>query len=195
MTATIQRPGVIVLPTVPGGFRVVYADPAWRFAAFSEKGLSKSPQAHYDCMPLDAIKAMPVADVCAKDAALFMWATWPMLPQALEVMADWGFTYKTGASWGKLSSTGAKLAFGTGYIFRSASEPLLVGTRGKPKWPNHSERGHWNAPIREHSRKPDAVIEAIERMCAGPRLELNARQRRPGWEAWGNQIDHFAEAA
>lgn len=180
------------LPERPhGGFRAIYADPAWRFDLWSDLGDEKSPQAHYDCMPLDAIAALPIERLAATNSALFMWATFPMLPEALALMKAWGFTYKTGGAWGKQSSTGRKLAFGTGYIFRSAAELLLVGTRGEPKWLSKSERNLWLSPVREHSRKPDEIIPMIERMTPGPRLELFARQRRLGWVGAGNELDKF----
>lgn len=131
--------------------------------------------------------------LAAQNSALMMWATFPMLPEALALMAAWGFTYKSGGAWGKQSSTGRKLAFGTGYIFRSAAELLLVGMRGEPKWLSKSERNLWLAPIREHSRKPDEIHAMVERMTPGPRLELFARQQRSGWVAWGNEVEKFPE--
>lgn len=134
------------------------------------------------------MSAWPVSDIAAKDSVMFMWATFPMLPQALALMEAWGFTYKTGGAWAKQSKTGAKWAFGTGYLFRSASELLLVGTRGKPKWNSRSERNLWIAPVREHSRKPDCVYEMIERAVSGPRLEMFARRHRDGWTAWGDEV-------
>lgn len=173
-----------------GPFSVVYADPPWRWRPFSDRtGLKKSPQSHYDCMELDDIKAMQIP--AAKDSFLLMWATFPMLPQALEVMKVWGFTYKTGGSWAKRSKRDRAWAFGTGYIFRSASELLLVGTKGSPKWLSKSERNLWVAPLREHSRKPDMVHDMIERSTSGPRLELFARQEREGWTVWGNDVEKF----
>lgn len=185
----------MIAPLPPGPFAAAYADPAWQFKTRSAKGEGKSPQSHYRCMTLDAIKALPVADVMAKDSALFLWATFPMLHEALDVMRHWGFTYKTGGAWAKQSSTGRKWQFGTGFIFRSASELLLVGTRGKPRWLSKSERNLWVAPIREHSRKPDALPPMIDRMIAGPKLEMFARRNdRPGWAYWGNDQERFNDA-
>lgn len=179
----------------PAHYGLILADPPWRFSNFSEKGEAKNPVAHYDCMSLEAIKALPVMDLAAPDCALVMWATAPMLPEALETMAAWGFTYKTGGSWAKQSSTGEKWAFGTGYIFRSATEPYLVGTRGKPAVLSRSIRNLIVAPVREHSRKPDEMHRHCEALFAGPRCELFARERRDGWDCWGNQTDKFEAAA
>ena len=175
-----------------GPYSVIMADPPWSFTARSSKGLTKSPQAHYDCMDLPAIKALPVADVADRDCLLMMWATAPMLPQALEVMAAWGFTFKTMGTWAKQSKTGAKWAFGTGFILRSASEPYLIGTRGRPKVVSRSERNLIVAPVREHSRKPDSARASLDRMIpTGRRLEMFARESSPGWDVWGNQINKF----
>lgn len=178
-----------------GRFSCILADPPWNFKHFSAKGHAKSAHAQYTCMDKDDLTLLPVRSVAADDCALFMWATFPMLPDAIVLMQAWGFTYKTGGSWAKRSKTDATWAFGTGYIFRSASELLLVGTRGKPDWLNRSERNLWVAPVRQHSRKPDVVHEMIERLTPGPRLELFAREERPGWTAWGNETAKFGEAA
>lgn len=182
---------MLELPTTPGGFRCIYADPAWSFKTYGKNGHDKSPEAHYPTMALEDIKALPVGDVAAKDCFLLMWATWPVLDQALDLMGSWGFKYTTGGAWAKQSSTGKKWQFGTGYIFRSASEPLLVGKRGKPIWKSKSERNLWVSPVREHSRKPDEVVEMIERSIDGPFLELNARTTRQGWSVWGNETNKF----
>lgn len=186
----------MTLPERPhGGFRAIYADPAWRFALYSDRGDAKSAQAHYECVSLEEMRTLPVERLAAGNSALFMWATFPMLPEALDLMGAWGFAYKTGGAWAKRSSTGRKWAFGTGYIFRSAAELLLVGTRGEPKWLSRSERNLWALPVREHSRKPDELYGVIERLTPGPRLELFARTQRPGWVAWGNETGKFQQVA
>lgn len=190
-----------------GGYRVILADPAWYFRNRSAKGEAKNPIAHYECVPTPDLMALPVEALAAADAALFLWATFPMLPDALAVMEAWGFDYVSGGAWGKRSSTGGKWHFGTGYVFRSACEPFLVGRRGKPKVQSHSVRNlivtddifddftAWIAdPVREHSRKPDATHVMIETLFAPPRLELFARQRRPGWTVWGKDLDKFPMA-
>jgi len=133
-----------------------------------------------------------------------------MLPEALAVMEAWGFDYVSGGAWGKQSSTGNKWQFGTGYVLRSASEPLLVGRRGKPKVQSHSIRNlivtdtagdeftnftAWIAdPVREHSRKPDDTHAMVEALFSPPYVELFARQRRRGWTSWGNDLDKFEAA-
>ncbi|NOG73734.1 MT-A70 family methyltransferase [Roseicella sp. DB1501] len=196
----------------PGQYGVLYADPPWRFELRSDRGEDKSPQAHYGCMDLQALKAMrdQVVWATAPDAVCIMWATFPMLPQAIDLMACWGFSYCTGGPWNKLTSTGVE-AFGTGYVLRSASELFLIGTHGSPKIKNRSTRNvlftgdlpddlrHLGVSAstirREHSRKPDEMIPLIEGLFEGPYLELFARQQRPGWAVWGNEVDKFSDAA
>lgn len=176
-------------------FGAILADPPWRFSNYSPKGEAKNPVAHYDCMSLDAIKAMRVGDLAKPDSALIMWATAPMLPQALEVMAAWGFTFKTAGAWAKESKSGEKIAFGTGYVYRSAAEFYLLGTLGNPQIKSRSVRNLIWAPVREHSRKPEQMHADVEALFDGPYLELFARAPRTGWTVWGNQIEKFAEAA
>ena len=159
-------------------------------------------------MTLDDIKALPIAKLADKNAVLFLWAVDPMIPQALEVGAAWGFTYKTVAFyWAKLRREGSKrgmqyddremrdFPMGTGYWTRPNPEQCLLFTRGSPKRVNADVRKLVIAPRREHSRKPDEQYERIERLCAGPYLELFARQRREGWYSWGAQTERFKQAA
>ena len=141
-------------------------------------------------MTLDEIKAMPVADLAAKDCHLWLWCTNPNIPEALEVMAAWGFTFSTAGHWPKITKNG-KLAFGTGYVFRGAGEPYLIGKRGKPK-NTRGTRSVIFGQVREHSRKPDEVYAEAERwMPNATRMDLFSRQRREGWHCWGDQADLF----
>jgi N6-adenosine-specific RNA methylase IME4 len=103
----------------------------------------------------------------------------------------WGYTFKTMATWAKRSSTGAKWAFGTGYIFRSAAEFILVGTRGKPKQKVKNVRNLFIAPVREHSRKPDIIFEYAEALWDGPYAEVFSREARHGWDRFGDEPDRF----
>lgn len=178
----------------PFGFDIIMADPPWAFALRSEKGGAKSAQAQYACMPLDEIKALPVAQLARGDAFLWLWATNPMLPQALEVMAAWGFTFTTAGTWVK-TTTGGKLAFGTGYVLRSASEPFLIGKFGRPR-SGRAVRSVIMGPARGHSRKPDEAYAAAEALMPGAlrRADLFSRESRPGWEAWGREAGKFDTA-
>lgn len=194
---------------MPMRYGAILADPPWAYAMRSPKGHAKSPEAHYATLPLDAIKALPVRDLAAPDCYLFLWSTWPHLPQALEVLEAWGFVYVTGGAWLKRSAKGG-LAFGTGYVLRSSSEPFLVGKLGRPQPMSRSERNviaaaDLLAPAvpdvidalrREHSRKPPQMREMIERIV--PRAwccELFAREPWPGHDVWGNESERFGAAS
>lgn len=186
-------------PPRAGHYRVIYADPPWRFVTYSAKGRGRSAEAHYDCLDLNAIKALPVADWAGPDCVLLLWATDPLLPRALEVIAAWGFAYKTvGFYWAKLNRRAPGDGFrardfftGLGYWTRANPELCLLATRGKPQRQACDVAKLLISPRREHSRKPEATYARIERLLAGPYLELFARASRPGWDAWGDQADLF----
>ncbi len=192
-------------------FGAIYADPPWRFATWNKAtavkrratGTNVSAAVHYDTMPTDDILTLPVADLAADDCCLFLWISWPMLPDAMRLIDAWGFTYKTCAfDWMKAHTQqidifrdGADPLMGMGYWTRANSEPCLLATRGKPKRLQADVRQGIIEPRREHSRKPDCVPSRIERLVDGPYLELFARTQRPGWTVWGNQTDKFEAAA
>jgi len=172
-------------------YGVILADPPWHFRTWGAGGERRSAQRHYQCRHSIEIAQIPVWTLAAADCALVMWATWPMLDHARAVMAAWDFEYKTGGAWAKQRRDGAAWAMGTGYYWRSASEFWLFGTRGNPEVLAHDRINLIAAPRREHSRKPDQMHEDLEAMFAGPRCELFARARRPGWDVWGDEADKF----
>jgi N6-adenosine-specific RNA methylase IME4 len=198
-----------------GKYGAILADPPWAFQAWYAGGWrnrkdgsryysSPSPRAaRYDTMSAEDIAHMPVGELCARDCVLFLWGCWPMLRQCLLVMDGWGFEYKSCAfAWMKANASqldmfrdDADADMLLGYWTRANSEFCLLGTRGKPKRLNADVRQGIIAPRREHSRKPDGIHERIERLVAGPYCELFARQRRKGWDVWGNEVDKFGEAA
>jgi N6-adenosine-specific RNA methylase IME4 len=107
-------------PPFPAGqYGVIYADPPWAYTMYSDKGFEKSPNAHYDCMPFSDIKALrdPILFATAPHAVCVMWACFPLLRQAVDLMREWGFAYKTGGPWVKRGSK-AGLAFGTSFSDR-----------------------------------------------------------------------------
>ena len=183
------------------GYGALLADPPWKFETWgSQDNATTDVNRHYSTMSIDEISAFPVAAIAAKDCVLFMWICWPTMHRAIGIMESWGFTYKTCAfAWMKANgsqvdmfSDDIPVQIGTGYWNRSNSEVCLLGTRGQPKRINSDVRQGIIAPRREHSRKPDGIHERIERLVAGPYLELFARQQRPNWTVWGNQTDKFA---
>jgi len=175
-----------------GGYRVIYADPAWAYENWSEKGGHKNASSHYDCMSIDEIYDMQVEVLAAQDCILFLWVTDPLLPQGIETIRRWGFDYKAVAfTWHKTRPTG-KEYMGLGYYTRGNPEMCLIGTRGSiGRSKDKGIRQYQAHNKREHSRKPDEIRELITKMYDGPRIELFAREKFDGWTAWGNEIDKF----
>jgi N6-adenosine-specific RNA methylase IME4 len=165
-------------------YPVIYADPPWRFEPYSrDTGMDRAADNHYSTMTLDQIKAVKIPK--AWDCVLFLWATAPMLPQALEVIEEWDFDYKTHCVW-------VKDKIGTGYWYRSLHELLLVATRGNVPAPPSDQRlpSVFHEPAGRHSEKPAAFAEFIEAWFPHlSKLEMFARKARPGWDSWGNEIE------
>ncbi len=173
-----------------GPFDLIMADPPWRFASNSAAKPGKNARGHYDTLTLDDIKRLPVWEIAAPHCLLWLWAASPMVPQQLEVASAWGFEFKTLIGWDKRTSTG-KQHFGTGYLFRSAMEPIIIATRGKPVTTN-SVRSLIVGQVREHSRKPEEAYEAAEQLMPGARrADLFSRTPRPGWTGWGDEHEKF----
>lgn len=176
-------------------YGVILADPEWRFEPYSrDTGMDRSPDNHYDTSDTLDIIARPVVNIAAKDAVLWLWATAPMLPQALRVMAGWGFEYKTHLIWHKTRNGDGR---GSGYWFTGEHELLLVGTRGSIPAPATAVGPSiiqlpWQG---RHSAKPEEFAELIEALYPNlPKIELNRRGApRPGWDAWGNEAAEAAE--
>lgn len=178
-------------PLSPGRYDFIMADPPWSFKTYSPKGhTKKTPQGNYSCMSRDDILTLPVGRLAAPHCVLWLWGTFPMLPDAMETMAAWGFRYVTGGCWHKKTRNGLS-AFGTGYRLRSAAEPFLIGVHGKPKT-TRTVRNIVEARTREHSRKPDEAYRSAERMMPlARRADLFARETRDGWDGWGDQSAKF----
>ena len=190
-------------------YGAILADPPWHFQAWAgpkwngeyrkngTKIISPRSMPDYQTMKEPEICALPIEELAAPNCVLFLWCCWPTLEQSLRVIKSWGFTFKSCAfSWMKadpyrLFADEFTPDMGLGYWTRANTEPCLLATRGKPKRLNADVRQGIIAPRREHSRKPDEIHGRIERLVAGPYLELFARQRRPGWDAWGNEVDKY----
>ena len=169
-------------------YGVIYADPPWLYN--SGKG-SRSLDRFYDCLDIPALKQLPVKQLAADNSVLIMWAVWPLLPNALEVIQAWGFEYKTVAFvWVKTTDERAAspLAWGMGWWTRSNSEPCLLATRGQPVRIDKGVHQIIMTPVGSHSRKPQEVHARIERLVDGPYLELFGRRPMRGWTVFGNQI-------
>lgn len=194
-------------PLPAGPFTVVLADPPWAFKSYSGKTGTphRSANDHYVTTETGLLADIPVIDIVAKDAALFMWVVDSHIEEAFALAKAWGFSFKTKAfTWVKLTSTG-KPKIGMGYWTRKQVEICLMFTRGKPKRVSKGVReliddefdadGVIRAVRREHSRKPDEQYERIEALMGDvPRLELFARRGRAGWSAWGNEAPGLSNA-
>lgn len=172
-------------------YGVIYADPPWKYRAFSKKETRGSAESHYPTMKLEDIKALPVADLADKDCALFLWVTLPCLIEGLEILKAWGFTYKTTAFvWIKQNRKADTLFLGMGFWTRSNAEICLLGTKGRPKRMDATIRQVVVSHVEEHSKKPQEVRDRIIRLLGDvPRVELFARGKTEGFDVWGNEVE------
>src|SRR2546429_10000174 len=143
-------------------------------------------------MTFEDIEGLPVSEVVAKQAHLYLWVPNALLAEGLEVMRHWGFTYKTNLVWYKTRKDGGPDGRGVGFYFRNVTELVLFGVRGAMRTlpPGRRRVNIMRSLKREHSRKPDELYDVVEACSPGPYLELFARGRRPGWHAWGDEVDH-----
>ena len=169
-------------------FPIILADPPWRYEHQLFSGTWKDIEDHYPTLTLEEICALPVAEIASENALLFLWVPAPKLAESFKVIEAWGFDYRTGLVW-------VKPSIGMGNYVRQKHEHLLIARRGEIPMPAPADRpvSVFEAPRREHSRKPDEAYEMIERMYPElPKIELFARNTRPGWDAWGNEIETAA---
>lgn len=178
-------------------YNVIYADPPWQYRDKSGRDFKHGAAEKYATMPLDEIKAMPVADLSAKNSMLFIWVTVPLIEYGFETMAAWGFKYKTMLTWRKVMS------LGMGYWFRGQCEHLLLGIRGRVKACRLQKPNFYQCRAGKHSEKPhhfrQLIVEAAASSFPNPKmLELFARSRDGlfpdyeyhGWDLYGNQVNN-----
>jgi N6-adenosine-specific RNA methylase IME4 len=186
-----------------GGFPVIYADPPW---AYSDAGCNGAAEQHYRTMTAKDLRALPVADLAAPDCVLFMWGTYPLLPEMLALGAAWGFKYKSIAfQWVKRYAKSGAPFFGLGRWTRGNTEGCFLFTRGQPRRVSNGVSqlvDEWtdlplvlDAPVGRHSAKPVVVREKIHTLMGAdpPSIELFARERVPNWECWGNEVEQTVE--
>jgi len=172
-------------------YSCILADPPWEYRVWSKKGAGRCAENHYSTMKLTDICALPVAELADKDCALFLWATFPNLQEAFEVIKAWGFTYKTVAFvWCKRNRKSPGYFTGMGYYTRANAEICLLATKGSPKRVSKSVRQIIDTPIERHSKKPDETRDRIVQLFGDvPRMELFARDRADGWDCFGNEVE------
>lgn len=168
-------------------YNIIYADPPWRY---QDRKCNGACEFHYDTMKIEDICKLPINDIAATDCVLFLWATYPMLQEAMELIKTWGFKYKTIAfQWLKQNKSGKGFFFGLGRWTRGNTECCLIATKGKPKRINNRISQLIISPIQAHSHKPDEVREKIVDLMGDlPRIELFARQYADGWDCWGKEV-------
>jgi N6-adenosine-specific RNA methylase IME4 len=171
-------------------YGVIVADPEWRFEPYSrDSGLDRAADNHYPTSATAIIASRPVGEIAADDCLLGLWATVPMLPDALAVMDAWGFAYRSSMAW-------VKDRIGTGYWFRNQHELFLLGVRGNVPAPSPGLQSPSvvHAPVGKHSAKPEIFLDILEIYFPTlPKIELNRRgPARPGWDAWGNEVEAAA---
>lgn len=169
-------------------YDVIYADPPWRY---QDKKCNGACALHYDTMKIQDIKDLPVKELAAKDCVIFMWITYPMLKEGIELMEAWGFKYKTiGFQWIKLNKKNGQKFFGLGRWTRGNTEACFIGVRGKPSRKSNSVSQIIEEVIGPHSQKPEVVRDKIRELMGAELnyIELFARQHFEGWDCWGNEV-------
>jgi len=174
-------------------YGTILVDPPW---TYDNAGIRGAASKQYPAMSDATIYKIPVASFAAPDCALLLWATWSKLVEATKIIETWGFEYVTGFPWVKVTDVRRtlfgdlriKVRYGIGFWARGVTEPLLIARRGKVSPPDNGFIGLLS-PNLSHSRKPDSVYEYGEAL-PGPRLEMFARRKRAGWDAWGNEIEN-----
>lgn len=159
-------------------YKTIMLDPPWDINQKGKLGAIN----HYNLMTLDQIRNLPIPELAADDAHLWLWVPNGLVPEAIQLIKDWGFTYRNSFYW-------IKPRLGLGVYLRNASGTVLFATRGKAPVLFKGQPNWLFAPLQDHSHKPEEMYEVIERVSPGPYLELFARRHRHGWDSWGNEID------
>lgn len=180
------------LPKTENGWSTILADPPWRFLNRTGKVAPEHRRLdRYSTMSLDAICRMPVKEVAAENAHLYLWVPNALLPDGLRVMEAWGFRYVSNLVWAKRRKDGGPDGRGVGFYFRNVTELILFGVRGSMRTlpPARRQVNMIETRKREHSRKPDEQYDLIEACSPGPYLELFARYPQEGWTTWGDESE------
>ena len=170
-------------------YKIIYADPAWSYSD-KRKGTLGGAENHYKTMRTEDIKNLGVADIADENSILFLWVTFPMLQEGLDVIKAWGFKYKTlGFSWIKLNKNSGTPFFGIGHYTKSNCEVCLIGIKGRPEIKDNTVSSVILETRSEHSKKPVSTREKIVQLLGDiNRVELFARDKVSGWDVWGNEV-------
>lgn len=191
MSDTVSPPPHNILPWRKGGYSTLVADFPW---PFDDRGSRATPGVGtkvpgYQFITEDEIRRFPIGELAAPRAHLYLWTTDSHLELALECIGLWGFQLKCQIIWAKTTNDGSKIRFGLGHYLRKAHEPCLFAVRGKLKVAAKNVPSVFLHPMTPHSQKPETLQDIAEKLSPGPRLELFARRRRPGWQCWGDQLE------
>lgn len=170
-------------------YQIIYADPPW---SYKDKALAGNRGAgcKYPVQSKEWLDTLPVSEIAATDCTLFLWVTMPKLNECWDLIQKWGFEYKTVAfTWVKRNKKASSWFWGMGRWTRANAELCLIATKGKPKRISAAVHSVIDTPIEKHSKKPDIVRDRIVQLLGDiPRIELFARNKAEGWDAWGNEI-------
>ena len=167
-------------------YKIIYADPPWKY---QDKGCNGNCEQYYKTMSIKELKELPIQDISDKDCILFLWTTYPMLKEALDLIDSWGFKYKTIAFQGVKTTVNGKYFYGLGRWTRGNTEPCLLAVKGKPKRIKKDIFQLVFSPINGHSKKPNEIRKLIVDLIGDvPRIELFARERFEGWDCYGDQL-------
>lgn len=183
-----------LLEALPGKYGAILIDPPWRFANRTGKMAPEHKRLHrYPTMSFEEIAALPVGKIAAERSHLYLWCPNALLAEALGTMKSWGFTYKTNIVWYKIRKDGGPDGRGVGFYFRNVTELVLFGIKGRIRTlaPGRSQVNILISRKEEHSKKPDAIYDLIQRCSPGPYCELFGRYRVPGWTQWGDELDTY----
>ena len=174
-------------------YQIIYADPPWKYKVLSKKINGRTAESYYNTMSIEDIINLKsfINNISDANCVLFLWVTYPCLKEALKVIEEWGFDYKTcGFTWIKRNKKSNTWFWGMGYWTRANSEMCLIATKGNIKRISKSVHQIIDTPIENHSKKPDVVRNKIIELVGDlPRIELFARQKVDGWDSWGNEIE------
>lgn len=196
----VTRPGMqsdreTKISDVMKKYKIIYSDPPWSYKVWSDKGTGRSADQHYNTMDKKSIQQLDVNSIADKDCVLFLWATYPCLEEAIELVRVWGFTYKTVAfTWVKKNKKSNSWFWGLGHWTRANAEICILATKGNPTRISKGIHSIVDTPIERHSKKPDEVRNRIVQLIGDvPRLEMFARQQTPGWDVFGNEVENSIE--
>lgn len=180
------------LPKVQGGFKTIVADPPWKFQNKTGKVAPEHDRLfRYETLTMDEIKNMPIEEMAAEKSHCYLWTPNALLPETIKVLDAWGFEYKTNLIWFKSRKDGGPDRRGVGFYYRNVTEMLLMGVKGgmRTLQPGRSMPNMCKERKKSHSVKPDSMYHIIEQCSPAPRIDLFAREKRPGWYVWGNEVE------